>query len=280
MRQVPEPLTFTWVDGLAFAAERSRLTDSGPGTVLTVTNLGPLMELSHLAADGLIPQAHALSWLELDGVGRFYAALRSSRLHWLCPHNRQRGFLRTDSSTPIDESSWTAFGLAAQKSAIVAGFSRRVAAQLIAATGEMHSNILEHSDASATGLLAFSASPGMFEFVVADRGRGVLSSLRSGAEYAQLTDHGEALRLALTNGVSRFGSGSDRGMGFRPLFIGLANLRSSLRFRSGNHALTIDGREPTLITANLAEKPSISGFFASVICELDEPSSSTPPPRP
>jgi hypothetical protein len=34
---------------------------------------------------------------------------------------------------------------------------------------------------------------------------GVLKSLRIGHHYAHLSDHGEALRLALTDGVSRFG---------------------------------------------------------------------------
>ena len=84
--------------------------------------------------------------------------------------------------------------------------------------------------------------------------------------YTGLDDHGEALRLTLTDGVSRHGSGTGRGRGFRPLFIGIANLNGSLRFRSGDHALIIDGRNPSLMAARLAQKPTIGGFFASVKC--------------
>ena len=67
-------------------------------------------------------------------------------------------------------------------------------------------------------------------------------------------------------GTSRFGSGSRRGHGFRPIFVGLANLRGSLRFRTGDHALVIDGTSPSLATAQLAQKPFIDSFFASVRC--------------
>jgi hypothetical protein len=113
----------------------------------------------------------------------------------------------------------------------------------------------------------FRAGLRRFEFIVADQGIGVLDSLRSSVEYAALNDSGEALSLTPTDGVSRFGSGSTRGLGFRPLFIGLANLKGALRFRSGDHALLIDGRNPSLITARLAEKPTIKGFLASIVCE-------------
>lgn len=79
------------------------------------------------------------------------------------------------------------------------------------------------------------------------------------------------LELALTEGISRYGSGSGRGYGFQPLFIGLANLNGSLRFRFGDHALIIDGQKPTLMKAKIAQKPFIPGFFISVRCELEQP---------
>lgn len=58
-------------------------------------------------------------------------------------------------------------------------------------------------------------------------------------------------------------------MGFRPPVIGLANLFGALRFRSGNHALTIDGRTPSLMSAKTAEKPTLQGFFISVACRVN-----------
>jgi hypothetical protein len=169
--------------------------------------------------------------------------------------------------TPLqNETSWVEFGVAAQYSAIRAGFSRDVAAQLVGALGEMQSNIYEHSQASDTGIVAFRATPGVFEFVVSDSGTGVLKSLKSCPAYVDLTSYGQALKLALTDGVSRHGPQSGRGLGFRPLFRGLSNLNGALRFRSGDYALTIDGQNPGAIPVKLWQKAMLQGFFASVIC--------------
>jgi hypothetical protein len=131
---------------------------------------------------------------------------------------------------------------------------------------ELENNIHEHSEAAATGVLAFRAALGVFEFVAADRGIGVLASLRKAQTYSVLTDHGRALQTALSDGASRF-EGSRRGHGFRPIFLGLMNLQGSLRFRSGDHALLMDGTSPSLSISRLAQKPSYDGFFVSVHCQ-------------
>jgi hypothetical protein len=83
-----------------------------------------------------------------------------------------------------------------------------------------------------------------------------------------LVDHGDALKLALQDGVTRFGSSEDRGHGFRPLFTGLANLNGALRFRSGDHALTIDGYQPIALRSRIARKVTVDGFFVSVRCKI------------
>ena len=123
----------------------------------------------------------------------------------------------------------------------VAGLPAAVSGQLVAAMEELENNIHEHADAPETGMLAYRAEPGAFEFVVADRGIGVLRSLRRCATYAALPDEGKALEAALTDGVSRHGPDSNHGHGFRPIFTGLMNLHGELRFRSGDHAVH-DGR--------------------------------------
>jgi len=64
------------------------------------------------------------------------------------------------------------------------------------------------------------------------------------------------LRLALTDGVSRYGKEAKRGAGFRPIFVGLANLAGSLRFRTGDHALTIEGQKIELMSSKMAQKLS------------------------
>ena len=109
-------------------------------------------------------------------------------------------------------------------------------------------------------------TPGTFEFVASDRGIGILESLWRCQEYAGLPDAGKALEAALTDGTSRFGPNSRHGHGFRPIFIGLVNLHGALRFRSGDHALVMDGTSPTLSMAQLQQKPFIDGFFASLRC--------------
>jgi anti-sigma regulatory factor (Ser/Thr protein kinase) len=241
----PASLTFAQVDDLAFAADRGRLADGVPSSVrLSARELGPFLELSHLAEDGLIPSPQTGAWLALNSMTSLNHAMAEGRRQWMCRETRSIGFLRTEQQPPADTTAWTAFGLAAQKAAVAAGFSNTVAGQLVGALVAMQSNIYEHSEASQSGLLAFRAVAGVFEFVVADRGIGVLESLRSGVAHAGLIDHGTALEVTLTEGCSRFGDGIGRGMGFRPLFVGLANLRGELRFRSGDHALIIT--EPIL----------------------------------
>lgn len=259
-----EILDFATLDGLAFAAERGRLSGHIPN--LVAHDLGPIIELGQFAAAGLLPAPERTAWLRLDGLAVLYREIASGRLYWICPDGKRIGFLRTGAKPP-SETVWTGFGLAAQQAAAASGFPARIAAQLVAAAGEMYSNIYDHSAAPATGLVAFRAVPNRFEFVVADRGVGVLESLRSCPAYSSMSDHGEALHLALKDGVSRYGANSSHGYGFHQLFIGLANLSGSLRFRSGDHALVIDGSTPSLMTARTAQKPYLSGFLISVACD-------------
>lgn len=257
-------LDFNVLDGLAFAAERRRLSGDIPDHV--ARDLGPVIEMGLLAHNGLLPPPEAAGWLQLSRLGAFYTAIKSGKRQWTCPDTRHVGFLRTERDIPENETMWTRFGLSAQQAAVNAGFPGRIARKLAAALGELHSNIYEHSGASATGLIAFCARPGHFEFAISDRGVGVLRSLQNCAHYSSLDDHGRALRLALTEGVSRHGVDIGRGYGFRSLFIGLANLNGSLRFRSGDHALVIDGTNPSLVSARTAQKTMLNGLFISVVC--------------
>jgi len=267
MTETPPALfDFAALDDLAFAADRDRLGGRELPR-LKARDVGPVIELSQFATKGLLPGPREAGWLELEGLDHLMRALDDGKTRWVCRDSGRMGFLRTGTAAPEDETVWTGFGLAAQKAATAAGFRKRIAAQLTAALGELHSNVYEHSGEPETGLIAFRAQANRFEFVVADSGIGVLESLRSYDEYAGLCDYGEALRLALTDGVSRYGPAAGRGQGFRPLFIGLANLNGVLRFRSGDHALLIDGQNPSLMTARPAQKPRIPGFLVSVSCE-------------
>ena len=68
------------------------------------------------------------------------------------------------------------------------------------ALGELQDNVFEHSGRPESGVVAYAASNGAFEFVVADAGRGVLASLRENPEFAGLADSGAALRVAVLTG--------------------------------------------------------------------------------
>ncbi|MEY2395087.1 MAG: hypothetical protein QOF94_1432 [Acidobacteriaceae bacterium] len=262
------PLTFAEVDGLAFAAERGRLQGYPVDHPLAARALGPFLELMLYVESGLLPPAHQAAEIGLGQFAAFEAAHRSGYTRWICPATRAAGFFRSSSTWTGDETSWIGFGLAAQKAAEASGFHHKTAAQFVSALGELVSNVHEHSSSPASGIAAFQGAPERFEFAVADRGIGILDSLRSCSAYAHLADHGEALRLALTEGISRFGPGSMRGYGFRPLFVGLANLSGYLRFRSGDHALVIDGQRIDMMAAKTAQKVYMRGFLASVVCRM------------
>ena len=269
MTPAAKPLTFSAVDGLAFAAAAGHLDGPQASCQYVPNRLGPLLELLHLAAGGRLPRTVAETWLAANGAASLITALRGQHERWIASDGRRMGFIRAARSGP-DGGNWlTAFLMAAQRAARdVACLPGSAPGQLAGAMEELENNIHEHSDALATGLLAFRATRGAFEFVIADLGVGILPSLRRCPLYAALSDHGKALESALTDGISRFGSDTGRGHGFRPIFLGLANLHGSLRFRSGDHALIIDGTSPSLMKAQLAQKAPLDGFFASVCCRV------------
>ena len=264
MSKPAQPLTFSELDGLGFAAERGRFDTSTARFI--ADELGPVFELGLLARSKTLPWPGVSSWLAMNGISPMIAALSHRRHQWICPSSRSACVYRAYTTAQEEEFSWVQFGVAIQYAAVSAGFSRNVAAQLVGAIGEMQDNIYQHSQSPQTGIIAFRARSGCFEFVVCDRGIGVLQSLTSCSDFQDVTDHGEALRLTLSDGVSRHGRGSGRGLGYRPLFTGLANLRGALRFRSGDYALTIEGDNPDMPSAKLGQKPPLQGFFASVTC--------------
>lgn len=260
------PFTFAALDGLGFAAAKGRLRPL-PDAAYVAGDLGPVMELARLAALGVLPAPTSANWLALSEMEAFGAAWRERRKLWTCPR-RGLGFLRFAPEPPEDETEGIAFSLEAQKAAATAGLPGRLPAWLVGAFNEMQSNVYEHSGRPATGVAAYRAADGRFEFVVSDGGMGVLASLASGPDFPGLNDHAEALRLTLTDGVSRHGRAAGRGTGFRRLFAGLAELGSALRFRSGNQALTIDGMNPAAMPWKTAEKPFLGGFLAAVCCSV------------
>jgi hypothetical protein len=259
-----EPLTFKALDGIAFAAARGRLSSAPPKHV--VVELGPLIEWLQLARAGVMPLPCAAPWLAMAGSEAFYQAVANGVGDWISPQGDRLGVFKCNSSAAPDEARWHSFQLEAHKAALAAGSPTQIVRRLMGAMGEIRDNVIEHSEAAGTGLIAFHSRPGSFEFAVADSGIGTLASLQTNPEYAGLRDEGEALQCALTDGESRFGKAAGRGTGFSQLFKSLTSLNASLRFRSGDHALSIEGKSPTLVNAIVAMKPRATGFMTSVRC--------------
>jgi hypothetical protein len=268
-------LTFEVVDDLVGAHARGRLTGQ-PHTLYAATEVCPLIELMFEATNGRAGPLLETSWLDHMTQTDLRSALLSQQNIWL-DGPRRRGFMRTTFNPLVEDDDLrrNRFLMAARSAAEAAGLDKRTAQCLAAALREMESNIHEHSERSASGILAFQSRPNIFEFVAADSGVGVLATLREAEEFSDLTDHGLAMHAALQENVSRHGRNSGHGNGFRDLFLGLAHLNADLRFRSGDHALLISGPQPELKTARLAQKTPFQGFLAAVRCQPMMPSSAT-----
>lgn len=134
---------------------------------------------------------------------------------------------------------WNAFRKRVQIAAQKLGMPSTLAGGVVASLDELVSNIREHCEYPETGLIGFKSTSERFELVVADRGIGVLESLRKSGEFDDLQDNDAALELALTDGISRFGKLAARGYGFRQLLKNLAFSGCELRFRTGTTSLLI-----------------------------------------
>lgn len=265
MRQ-PE-LTFEAVDDLVSAHARGRLYRAQPETRFSPSAIGPLIELSFESTNGRYGPLLVSAWLDHITQTDLRIALTGSNNIWL-DRARRRGFMRTVFN-PLDAQNdvpRTSFLLAARIAAGESGLPAPIALTLAAALRELESNIYEHSERPESGIIAFQSRPSSFEFLAADGGVGVLATLREAPQFHELSDHGRAIHLALQPNVSRHGRGPDHGNGFSDLFLWLAGLNADLRFRSGDHALTISGIRPDIKMAHLAQKSNFPGFLASVRC--------------
>lgn len=248
----------------ASAVGNARLRTIGPLTEYTFqarANPACMPPLSGLPDGPLLRELRRVLERGCFGGMPFNAShqAREAEFHWL-PTSQ------ADFACP----AWVMFQRRLQDAARRAGFAGRVPAGLTGAFGEMADNAFRHSLAPRTGIGGYAWSEGRFEYVVADAGCGVLASLRSCTDYSYLDDSGDALELALAEGESRFGKGSGHGLGFRALFLSLMNLNGCLRFRSGDHALTIDGTSPDLSQARLSQVGiDYAGFLVSVVCRPD-----------
>ena len=251
-----EALTFDVLDDLVLAHERGR---APPVRLAPGACLGAIVELLLFSEDhrGALPYRPSN---ETDAIQRAYETRRPVYLNggmigvvptWRTPYKN-------------GDTHWDAFMLAMHKAMLAARFPSLFSRGLVGAMDEMQNNVHDHSDGIDSGLVTYRVNADRIEWVVADRGIGVLAGLKSGA-FPSLTDSGEALKVALTDGRSRFGIRKGRGYGFRELFKALSARHGSLRFRTGDQALTIAGKSPALSLARLQQRANVSGFCVTVV---------------
>ena len=177
--------------------------------------------------------------------------------------------LTSMSALSDEDVSWPQMVLRVRHASMEAGFTKDHSDKFAGAIGELYNNAIEHSRSAESGYIVFSSTPGRFEFVVGDKGIGILSSLASNPRYSNIQDAGIALEAALTDGVSRFPAVSGRGTGFKPTINGLANIAQELRFRSDDHGRIFVRNSTGVICARTVQKSPISGFLISVSCRLN-----------
>lgn len=267
---IQQELTFRILDDLVLGMQRGRVNASVVLPMLSVDDIGPMIELFlYTRSDRPIVSSlhHLPPFKRVQALHQALQPGQRGRPVYLTDArtNRSVGFLATAHRSQPG-LPWDDFCLKARIAAGQAGLESTEARALVGALIEIEENVHLHSERVDDGIVGFSASPGRFEVVVGDSGTGVLNSLRSHPDYAALADAGTALRLALENGQSRYGRHSGHGLGFNALFIGLAALKAELRFRSDDHALTISGTGPNLVSATTLQRPPLQGFMASVIC--------------
>lgn len=255
---------FAVTDDLLQEALRGQLANHEKIVIQKSGRIGPVVEL-------------ALASFQIEGQYQSVAVngAFSTNLH-LALHTGQpfgSGYhdvagvypLKEDNPITTADASWDQWAIHAENIAKTKGLNAQLVASLMGAMVELQDNIYEHSGAPETGLVAYAVTADSFEFVVADRGVGVLRTLQQNSRYASIPDSGVALQEIIKDGVSRFPSETGRGQGFNQLFRALVGRNAELRFRSGDHALTMRPTTDALHGETiLAQVPTLNGFAISV----------------
>ena len=180
---------------------------------------------------------------------------KKSGRNWVCgprepkaaaPYHHARGprVLRALGKRHADDGQdWGEFPVRFRRQSVKSvGFSLEKAKGIAAALGEMADNAIIHASASVGVLIGYHVIDGAAVSCVADVGMGVLASLTTHSAYRNVQTHKEAVRLALRRGVSRFGPGHG-GLGFYNVFKALTAMSGTLRFRSGEGCVMMDGTD-------------------------------------
>jgi anti-sigma regulatory factor (Ser/Thr protein kinase) len=187
----------------------------------------------------------------------------------------QEFFVLEGSASPTTGQDWGELLVRFRQSVKSVGFDLKRAKGIAAALGEMADNATVHAKAPVGVLVGYQVIDGAAVSCVADVGIGVLASLTSHEAYRHIQTHKAAVRLALHKGVSRFGPGQG-GTGFNNVFKALAAMSGTLRFRSGEGCVTMDGTE---LEAHKGEESYVlfrPGFQVTICCRASSRPDSFP----
>lgn len=259
------PLTFDVLDDVMSLSPSEQI---GEITSTTIEQIGPLVEYIYRNYENALHTIHVFDGtpvvrcfseaIRLSNIQRFpnILSLDAQRIEFFKPPQYQNEF---------DDKRWLAFRRRMEDAARKSGLAIQFARGLVATAEEMVNNVIAHSEYPQSSVVGYRWSENEFEYVVADSGIGVLNSLSNNPRYSFLVDSGEAIEFAIRSGESRFGKGSGHGFGFDNLVINIANQNSQIRFRSGDHSLTLDGTSAQ--THKIIRQCSdTKGFLISVIC--------------
>jgi hypothetical protein len=257
---------FAGTDELLAMAQAGSLKGFGPVAVTRSGRIGPVTEL--VSARLQYPAVYASVQVEAPFVGAVERAIADQVVCGLDYRARLGVFPLARLGAEGEQSEeWQLWAGRADQAAQSAGFAKTVAGMILGAFGELQDNVFRHSQAYEGAVVAYAIVDGGFELVVSDRGIGVLGSLRTHPDYADVPDAGAALRLALANGETRFGRDSGGGVGIGQIFRALANLDGDLRFRSDDHVLEVRGHSPSLQGhLEVRHKAALPGLTISVLC--------------
>lgn len=257
--------SFSLADGMLSSARQQNGQKRKALKVTPTGQIGPLIEMAAARFD-LAASYPAI----IAAPGVYSMACQALDAHIISG----RGFKDRAGVFPLvrkysedsEEATWDQWAKHAENAAVTQKIPRQFAVRLIGALIELCDNVNEHSGRIETGIAAYAASPGKFEFVVADCGIGVLASLKKNPRFADLRDSGEALDKAIRDGNSGLQI-PGRGQGLGNLFRALVRDEGELRFRSGDYALSISGSSPSVQgRIELSKQPWFDGMVISARC--------------
>lgn len=271
------------IDG-GVADEIRRSVDRGRGhelADLTVTeiDLGAALELACAAAEWSRDGSPAVRIVDM--WTEHHAPLREARRGLIGVSNSPEN-VHSSPQTEIrtvpsrDDIAGTAWSLFLQRFTRglrgPVGLNTQLAHGVAAAFGEMVDNVLQHSTPFGTtsGVVGYQIGPRRFSFAVADLGIGVLASLRENPKWHSLGSSVRALDAAVRKNATRRTEFAE-GNGFKTVLRNLADMNATLRFRSGDGLLTLDGRHSASVARLRAVEstgPHMGGTQVSVRCQM------------